>query len=399
MDRVYLDWNATAPLRPEARAAMLAAMDTMGNPSSVHAEGRAARALVENARGHVAKLVSCDPEEVVFTSGATEANVAILESDLFSDHIASPFVHDSVYATLAEWRSLEPHDPRAARRVFLLDAAHSGTVYDFGDAARRRGSIEEQVFVEPASTGTGSDTHQLVLTHGDGETGLLFDAPALSARLGSAEPRCVNIDVCQTAGRVPLHGLRTAREALTLSAHKLGGPAGTGALISDALVYPLIRGGGQEKGRRSGTENVVGIAGFGAAAQAALRDLESGGWERIAKLRNILEEALASASNETIFIGRDQLRLANTSCFATPGWNGGTQVMQMDLAGYAISAGSACSSGKVKQSRVLRAMGYDSATASSAVRVSLGPTTTEAQVLGFAKTWAGAYRRWKQRAA
>ncbi len=161
----------------------------------------------------------------------------------------------------------------------------------------------------------------------------------------------------------------------------------------------LIEGGGQEMGRRSGTENVIGIAGFGAAAVAAKRDLENGVWERVERLRDDLEDALASAAPDIIFFGKEVARLPNTSCFAIPGWKGETQVMQMDLAGYAVSAGSACSSGKVKESRVLRAMGFDALTASSAIRVSMGPTTTEDEVMGFARTWIEHYRRWKQRAA
>ncbi|MEO0389257.1 MAG: aminotransferase class V-fold PLP-dependent enzyme, partial [Pseudomonadota bacterium] len=155
----------------------------------------------------------------------------------------------------------------------------------------------------------------------------------------------------------------------------------------------------QEMGRRAGTENVIGIAGFGAAAAAAQRDLEAGLWDRVEKLRNILEEALATAAPDTIFIGQGTQRLPNTSCIAVPGWKGETQVMQMDLAGYAISAGSACSSGKVRESRVLRAMGYDAATAASAIRVSLGPATTEAEVLGFADAWLRQLRRWRSKAA
>jgi cysteine desulfurase len=164
-------------------------------------------------------------------------------------------------------------------------------------------------------------------------------------------------------------------------------------------VPALQRGGGQEMGRRSGTENVIGIAGFGAAIEAALRDLADGVWDRVAQLRNILEETVEAASPETIFIGRDVARLPNTSCFSTPGWKGESQVMAMDLSGFAISAGSACSSGKVRESRVLRAMGYDADVASSAVRVSLGPDTTEAEVLQFAQVWSDKRKKLRARAA
>jgi len=152
-------------------------------------------------------------------------------------------------------------------------------------------------------------------------------------------------------------------------------------------------------GRRSGTENVIGIAGFGAAAVAAQRDLDNGEWDRVAEMRDAMEAMLLDAAPELIVFGKDAPRLPNTSNFAIPGWKGETQVMQMDLAGFAVSAGSACSSGKVKESRVLRAMGFDSETASSAIRVSMGPTTTQAEVTAFADTWIDHYRRFKQRAA
>ena len=186
------------------------------------------------------------------------------------------------------------------------------------------------------------------------------------------------------------------------SSHKIGGPRGVGAAIGlmSGQSKPFIGGGGQEKGRRSGTENVIGIAGFGAAAQAAQRDLQAGVWDRVENLRDSLEDRLATAAPDTIFFGKDAPRLPNTSCFAVPGWPGETQVMQMDLAGFAISAGSACSSGKVKKaSRVLLAMGFDEITASSAIRVSMGPTTTEAEVMAFADSWIAAYQRMKARAA
>ena len=187
----------------------------------------------------------------------------------------------------------------------------------------------------------------------------------------------------------------------SMSAHKLGGPKGTGALIvrQGREVDSLLAGGGQEMGRRSGTENVIGIAGFGAAAEAAQRDLEAGVWGRVAELRNRLEARLLSEAPDLIIFGHEVPRLPNTSSFAIPGWKGETQVMQMDLAGFAISAGSACSSGKVGPSRVLLAMGFDEEIAASAIRVSMGPTTTEAEVMAFAYTWIEHYRRRNARAA
>ena len=186
-----------------------------------------------------------------------------------------------------------------------------------------------------------------------------------------------------------------------VSGHKIGGPKGTGALVvRDGVdIRAHLVGGGQEMRRRSGTENVIGIAGFGAAAEAAGRDLESGAWGRVTMLRDNLEDRLAAEAPDLIVFCHDAPRLPNTSCFAIPGWKGETQVMQMDLAGFAVSAGSACSSGKVGPSRVLLAMGYDDEIAASAIRVSMGPTTSEAEVMAFADTWIEHYRRRKQRAA
>ncbi|MEL6198497.1 MAG: aminotransferase class V-fold PLP-dependent enzyme, partial [Pseudomonadota bacterium] len=210
-------------------------------------------------------------------------------------------------------------------------------------------------------------------------------------------------DMTQSVGKIEgcyLDGPPTPDFALC-SAHKLGGPKGVGATALRAgvdLPTPLP-GGGQEHGRRSGTENVIGIAGFGAAAEAAQRDLEDGAWDRVEKLRNILEDSLEAVASDLIFFGREVKRLPNTTCFAVPGWKGETQVMQLDLAGFAVSAGAACSSGKVRESRVLRAMGYDALSASSAIRVSLGPTTTEAEIRAFAGTWTELYRKRRNRAA
>ena len=209
-------------------------------------------------------------------------------------------------------------------------------------------------------------------------------------------------DITQMAGKVPVAYADDNRPAyMILSAHKMGGPKGVGALLNFTADDPqaMLRGGGQEMGRRSGTENVIGIAGFGAAAQAAHRDVMAGKWDEIEKLRNILERALEALSKKTIFVGKDAPRLPNTSCFITPGWKGDTQVMQMDLAGFAISAGSACSSGKVKASRVLKAMGYTDLEAASAVRVSLGLETTEDDVLRFAQAWGEKLKKQEARAA
>lgn len=343
--RVYLDWNATAPLRPEARAAMIAAMDAVGNPSSVHAEGRAAKAIVERARAQIAAALGAEGADIVFTSGATEgAALALAGRGLQGAGVE----HDAVAAWI---------DP-----VLPVDAAG-------------------QVHV--------SDPARATLQLANSETGVMQELPQ-----GLAVS-----DLTQAFGKVPFAFNWLGVDMGLVSAHKLGGPKGVGAVVlRRGLDLPAqIKGGGQEMGRRSGTENVIGIAGIGAAAEAAAQDLAKGVWGEVEKLRNILETNLASEANDTIFIGKGGPRLPNTTCLVTPGWKGETQVMQMDLAGFAISAGSACSSGKVKASRVLRAMGLDDVAAASAIRVSIGPATTQEDVLRFAEVWRTHYRRFRSR--
>ena len=340
--RAYLDHNATTPLRAEARAAMLAAMDVVGNPSSVHAEGRAAKRIVEQARAQVAEAVGASGADVVFTSGATEAAALALAGRRL---LAGPIEHDAVHA----W-------------------------------------VDAQLAVENGAVVVGDPTRATVQL-ANSETGILQALP---------EGLAVS-DITQGFGRVPFAFNWSGIGMVFLSAHKFGGPKGVGALIFPAGtdIAAQIKGGGQEMGRRSGTENVIGIAGMGAAAVAAQADLASGKWERVAKLRNILEEAIEAVSPDTIFVGKGLDRLPNTSCFATRGWKGETQVMAMDLAGFAVSAGSACSSGKVKVPRVLRALGVDDETAAGALRVSLGIETTEDEVMRFAQAWSQKYARRK----
>ena len=343
--RIYLDHNATSPLRAEARAAMIAAMDVVGNPSSVHAEGRAAKSLMERARADVAEAMGAVEADIVFTSGATEAaGLACAGRDLAGAAVE----HDAVGA----W----------VRDALAVDAQGRVTVDDAGTS---------------------------VLQLANSETGGIAVC-----------------DMTQVFGKLPLDFTGSGARMALVSAHKLGGPKGIGALVlrRGQEVPAQIKGGGQEMGRRSGTENIIGMVGFAAAAKAAVRDVAAGRWDRVAELRNILENGLEAASKKTIFVGKDAGkteslsapgRLPNTSCFVTPGWKGETQVMQMDLAGFAVSAGSACSSGKVRASRVLTAM----ADAASAVRVSLGLETTEDDVLRFIEAWTGKLRKHEARAA
>lgn len=345
--RVYLDHNATTPLRPEARAAMSAAMDVQGNPSSVHAEGRAARALIERARAQVAAALGAEGAEIVFTSGATEAaSLALAGRGL----VGALVEHDAVRA----WVDL----------ALPVDAQGRIAVPDPSRAA---------------------------LQLANSETGIVQTLP---------EGLAVS-DLTQGFGKLPFAFNWLGLEMGFVSAHKLGGPKGVGALVMrrGTDLAAQLRGGGQEMGRRAGTENLIGIAGFGAAAEAASKDLAEGVWNSVSEIRNILEQALDAGAKKTILVGKGAVRLPNTLCLATPGWKAETQVMQMDLAGFAISAGSACSSGKLRASGVLEAMGYEAQVATSAIRVSLGPVTREEDVLRFADAWLKEYRRFENRAA
>ena len=353
MSRTYLDWNATTPLRPEARAAMIAAMDLVGNPSSVHAEGRAAKAVVERARVQVAVSLGCNPAEVVFTSGATEAASVLARMPAGHDVFVQDTAHDALWAhsRMVNWSER----PKGPGHVLAMGLANS-------------------------------------------ETGIITEPPAKidgQWPVGEARADWLLLDVTQAVGRIPFSFAWSGADFAALSAHKLGGPKGVGALIvRDGLdITALALGGGQEMGRRAGTENVIGIAGFGAAAEAAQRDLADGVWDRVAELRNTLNQALSSPGFNTISVGNSANRLPNTLCLIAPGWKGETQVMAMDLAGFAISAGSACSSGKVKVSRVLKAMGYDDTLAGQAIRISLGPANTLDEVLRFAEAWSREYKR------
>ena len=345
--RLYLDWNATAPLRAEAKAAMLAAMDVVGNPSSVHAEGRAAKALLEKARGQIAAALGAEGADVVFTSGATEA------------------------AALA----------CAGRGLACAAVEHEAV------AAWCDGSLA----VDGRGRVAVADPERAALQLANSETGVLQDLPA-----GLAVS-----DLTQAFGKVPFAFNWLGCEMGLISAHKLGGPKGIGALVvrRGVEVPAQLRGGGQEMGRRAGTENLIGIAGFAAAAEAAARELAAGVWDEVAEVRNILESELSTAANETISVGNGVARLPNTLCLIAPGWKGETQVMALDLCGFAVSAGSACSSGKVRASRVLSAMGFDDGLAGQAIRVSIGPGVTKDDVGRFAQAWTAAYAKARARAA
>lgn len=393
MARVYLDHNATTPLRAEARTAMIDAMDTMGNPSSVHAEGRAAKMLIERARAQVAELAGCKPQQVIFTSSATEAAaLAVAQKAQHGGFFAAlPTEHDC----LAVWseREMTALHGKDGMLSPAGDSEFLNFVMSLSDDAWQadRGPIG-LLALSAANSETG------VLAHKNGQ---VIGSGHVNASTAGTVPYSTLCDITQLAGKMPVEYGDVTPSYAILSAHKIGGPKGIGALINFTAndPEPMLRGGGQEMNRRSGTENITGIAGFGAAAQAAGRDVAAGKWDEVAYFRNILEKAIATASDHTIFVGNEVNRLPNTSCILTPGWKGETQVMQMDLAGFAVSAGSACSSGKVKASKVLLAMGYDENEAASAIRVSLGLETTKDDVLRFADAWCAKFEKHQMRAA
>ncbi len=363
--RTYLDHNATAPLRPAARDAIVAALDAVGNPSSVHAEGRRARAIVEEARERVADLVGARPAQVVFTSGATEANACVLRAG-WDAIVVSGIEHDSV---LAPARSGAPAviDVPAAGDGRIVSAGVSDALARAPDGPRRRVLLALQL--------------------ANNETGVIQPVAEVAA-LAREHGAAVHTDAVQAAGRIPLEFESLGVDTLSLSAHKIGGPKGVGALVlRDGLeIAPLITGGGQERRRRAGTENVPGIAGFGAAATAAKRDLAD--MSRIEALRDRLEREALDAAPGSVVIGRGAPRLANTTCLALPGAAAETLVIRFDLAGVAVSAGAACSSGKVGASAVLASMGLPADVARSAIRISLGWNTTAQDIDAFLAAWA-----------
>jgi cysteine desulfurase len=361
--RTYLDHNATAPLRPEARDAVLAALEVAGNASSVHAEGRRARALIEDAREQVAALVKARPAEVVFTSGATEANNWVM-AEGWDTVFVSGIEHDSVLAPT-----------RASKaRVITLPAHTDGTV--------ELGTLAQVVLEAAHDCGRAIVSLQLA----NNETGALQPV-AETAEAARAHGLFAHTDAVQAVGRIPVDFAVLGVDALSLSSHKIGGPKGVGALVTrDGLwLSPFIVGGGQERRRRAGTENVAAIAGFGAAAAAARQDLDNIG--RIRALRDRLEVEAARIAPRTVVIAGEAARLPNTTCLALPGQSAETLVIKFDLLGLAVSAGAACSSGKVGPSHVLAAMGIPPDIARAAIRISLGWNSCEADVDAFLGAW------------
>jgi len=373
--RVYLDWNATAPLRSEARAAMLAALDFPGNPSSVHQEGRAAHHLVEQAREQVAALVGAEPRCVTFTSGGTEANALALAPSV---GIAGAPRRDRLLVSAIEHPSVLAGGRFAPDLVEQIPVTGDGIV-DLSALAERLAALARQ--------GPGVPMVSIMLANN--ETGVI--QPVLqAAELVHEHGGLLHVDAVQAVGRIPVDINGLGADLLTVSGHKIGGPKGVGALIRRhreiAIAEPLIRGGGQEQGWRAGTENPAAIAGFGAAAEVAVRELAHYA-RNVTIVRDRLEARLRVTNVSHVIFAEGSPRLPNTTLFAVPGVKAETAVIALDLEGVAVSSGAACSSGKVQPSHVLAAMGVPPDIAGGAIRVSLGPDSTESDVEFFHNAW------------
>jgi cysteine desulfurase len=370
--QAYLDWNATAKLRPQARAATVAGLEITGNPSSVHAAGRAARALVEEARERVAALVGAAPREVVFTSGGTEANMLAL----------SPALGDVVLISAIEHASVRSGGRFPGAEEIPVTAA----------------GVIDLAALERSLSGRSRPLVSLMLANN--ETGVIQPV-ARAAAVVHAAGGLMHVDAVQGPGRISCDFKALGADLMTISSHKIGGPQGAGALIKRAGIDldALIKGGGQERGLRAGTENVAGIAGFGAAAEAANSGMANEA-ARMTALRDRLEAGIKAVVADAVIFGAGGDRLPNTTLFAIRGMKAETAVIAFDLEGVAVSSGAACSSGRVAASHVLAAMGVPSALARGAIRVSLGYSTSEDEVAAFLKAWAklaeGLYKTGKQ---
>ncbi|HXV23774.1 MAG TPA: cysteine desulfurase family protein [Alphaproteobacteria bacterium] len=360
---VYLDHNATAPVKPEVIVAISEALAECGNPSSVHRFGRRARRLIEDARDQVAASIHVSPDAVIFTSGGSEANALALALASSRPVLLGATEHDSV----------------------LKAASHAARIPVDAGGIIRREALRELL----ASAGAQAFVS---IQLANNETGVIQPIREL-ADMVHAAGGLLHMDAAQAPGRIPVECVGLGADLVTLSAHKMGGPQGVGALIvlADLTPMPIVRGGGQERGWRAGTENLPGIVGFGRAAELACCDLERTATMRA--LRDQLERQILRLAPSAPVHGAASPRLPNTSCIGMPGLDSETQVMGFDLAGIAVSAGSACSSGKLRRSGVLEAMGVAPVDADSAIRISLGGTTTAAEIDRFCETWAALYRR------
>ncbi|WP_246731710.1 cysteine desulfurase family protein [Methylocapsa sp. S129] len=377
--RSYLDFNATAPLRAEAREACVAAFELAGNPSSIHGEGRAARAVVEQARAAVGELAGVSPRGITFVASGTEAANLVLTPAIAG--LRAPLKRLIV--------SAGEHSCVLKGHRFAPSMVETAPLRDDG-------RIDLDALAQAVARDDGPV--MLALQGANNETGIIQPV-AEAAALVHAAGGIVVCDVVQLAGRAPCTAGALGADFLILSAHKLGGPKGAGALVAASpeigVAEPLLRGGGQERGLRAGTENVAAIAGFGAAARAAMAELADEP-ARLAKLREGLAAHIARAAPDAVIFGLGVARLSNTLCFAIPGIGAETLMIALDLAGVAVSSGAACSSGKVARSHVLDAMRVDPALGAGAIRLSLGWSSDETDVAHFGEAIAGLASRMRR---
>jgi len=360
-ERAYFDWNAATPLREEARTAMVAALALTGNASSMHAEGRTARRLVEQAREQVAGLAGAEAKNITFTSSATEANMLALTPALEIGGRKEP--RDRLFVSAIEHPSVRSGGRFSADAVEELPVTGDGVV----DLHALRSAIAR------------AERPLISVMLANNETGVIQPISDIAAIVHAANG-VLHVDAVQGPGRIDFRIGELGADLMSLSAHKLGGPQGAGALIRRGDIHiaePLIRGGGQERSLRAGTENVAAIAGFGAAAVAASNLVDA---SRMAGLRDRVETGIKAGMREAVIFGERSPRLPNTMLFAVPGIKAETAIIAFDLNGIAVSSGAACSSGKVQASHVLAAMGVEPSLAQGAMRVSLGWATTDRDI-------------------
>lgn len=390
---VYLDYNASAPLLDEARDAMVSAMAFFGNASSVHRQGRAVRQAIEEARDEVAGLVNARPQDVIFTSGGTEANNLALSPGLFARPLqaearlyVSAIEHPAVLNGMRFEREAITVIPVTADGVVDLDWLRAELLKD-SDADAEGGALKP-----------GERAVLVSVMAANNETGIIQPIAEIAEIVHQAGG-LLHSDCVQALGKMPIDMAALGVDLISLSAHKIGGPQGAGALVlrdeSVVLRLPMVAGGGQELKRRGGTENLIGIVGFGAAARAARLKMDET-MAHVALLRDRLEAGIKSCSPDAVIFGDGALRLPHVTCFAVPGFSAETQVIQFDLMNICLSSGSACSSGKVEQSHVLKAMGVGEDLSFAALRLSLGGQTLLEEIDAFLEAWGAIYARQKK---
>lgn len=391
--QIYLDYNASAPMLESVKTKMQAAFDLYGNPSSVHSAGRSMRGAIEEARESLAKLVGARAQDVIWTSGGTEANNLALSPGLFAKGLQE---EARLYVSAIEHPAVLNGMRFDKDKISVIPVTEDGIV----DTAWLQTELNKDLSEEQQEEGAEPGSRPILVSvmAANNETGIIQPIAQI-AEIVHRAGGLLHSDCVQALGKMPITMADMKADLISLSAHKIGGPQGVGALvlkdISIVLRDPLIAGGGQELKRRGGTENVLGIVGFGAAAQE-VEQTQRNDQANMQQLRDELETQLLQTSAEVVVFGKNQQRLPNVSCFGVPGFSAETQVIQMDLQAIAISSGSACSSGKVEQSHVLKAMGISDELAVSALRISLGPQTTSQEITQFLTVWQALYHRAKE---